>query len=210
MVRPEDVDAAVALGVDAIGLVFYPESPRLLDAEHARRLRERLPSFVACVGLFVDEEPARVRALIDRVGLDVVQFHGHETVATCEAARSPRTPYWRAVRMTGPDDLLESARLFTGAEALVLDSYSQGFGGSGEAFDWSWVRKGGDARLILAGGLDPLTVGSAIERVAPFAVDVSSGIQGAGPRTKDWRAMERFVNEVAAADSRSPRRVTSH
>ena len=200
LVRPEDIDAAVALGVDAIGFVFYPKSPRYLDAETAASLRRRLPSWVSAVGLVVNESPQAVHRLRSQVGLDVIQFHGDEDAATCvESAQT--APWWRAVRMRGPGDLLHSISRFPGAEALLVDSFHPGYGGSGQAFDWSWIPRERPVSLILSGGLDAATVGQAIAEVCPFAVDVSSGIQGQNPRTKDRVMMERFVQAVVRADA---------
>lgn len=203
LVRPEDVDVAVTLGVDALGFVFFPKSPRFLQIEEAAALRRRLPSFVRAVGLFVDADPALVRDTQTRVGLDVLQFHGNETLSTCrEAAGS--LPWWRAVRMRSQADLLESSAVFGDAECLLLDAFTPVFGGSGTGFDWNWVPPvpaRGARRLILSGGLDDCTVGAGIRQVAPFAVDVSSGIQGTDARRKDPARMARFMEEVLRADA---------
>jgi phosphoribosylanthranilate isomerase len=204
LVRPEDVDTAVALGVDAVGFVFYPKSPRYVDALLARELRRRLPSWVCAVGLVVNEPIEAVLQLRAQARLDVIQFHGDETPEQCAAA-ADGSPWWRAVRMRGPDDLLHSAQSFRGAEALLVDSFHAGYGGSGQSFDWSWIASDRSLPLILSGGLDPDSVGEAIERVAPVAVDVSSGIQGSDPRTKDPARMERFVHAVLQADARKNR-----
>ncbi len=202
LVRAEDVDAAVALGVDAIGFVFYPKSPRALSLEAASGLRARLPSFVQAVGLFVNATTDEVVACASRVGLDVLQFHGDETPEQARAqAAAAGLPWWHAVRMSAETDLLSSVRDFQGAECFVLDSHVASYGGAGIGFDWSWVPAPHPARLILSGGLDADRVGEAIARVGPFGVDVSSGIQGADPRHKDRFRMERFVAAVAAADS---------
>lgn len=201
LVRPEDVDTAVALGVDAVGFVFYPKSPRYLELEQAASLRRRLPSYVCSVGLVVNESAARVGETARRVGLDVVQFHGDETPEHCARAISDHLAYWRAVRMRAPGDLLESLARFGAAEALLLDSFSEGFGGSGRRFDWSWIPQQRGMPLVMSGGLDASTVGEAIAAVHPMAVDVSSGIQGSDARTKDRAKMERFVAAVIAADA---------
>lgn len=203
MVRPVDVDTAVTIGADALGFVFYPKSPRYLGRDEALRLRRRLPSYVAAVGLFVDAPAVEVQAAVEALGLDVVQFHGDESPGQC-AAGAGGVPFWRAVRMRDRGDLLESARLFGAAEALLLDSYSAAYGGTGKRFDWSWIdaQQRGGARLILSGGLDAESVGEAILSVAPVGVDVSSGIQGTDPRTKESAKMERFVAAVIEADAR--------
>ncbi len=211
LVRPADVDAATSLGVDAIGFVFYPRSPRAIDGSEAARLRRRLPSWVSAVGLFVDETPERVRHLTDEVGLDVVQFHGNESPDVCRASLPGRVPFWRAVRMRGSGDLLESERVYDEAEAFLVDSFSEKFGGSGTRFDWSWIPRDRGRRLILSGGLDETTVGEAVASVAPHMVDVSSGIQGADPRTKDPNRMARFLAAVIQADAhRIPQLPTPH
>jgi len=201
LVREADVDRAVAIGVDAIGFVFYPRSPRYVTPELAAALRRRLPSYVCAVGLVVNETAEQVQALVRGVGLDVVQFHGDETPEACAAATQGALPWWRAVRMRGPADLLESEQRYGASEALLLDAFSEGYGGSGTRFEWSWIPARRDHPVILSGGLDPANVKDAIMRVRPMAVDVSSGIQGADPRTKDTSRMEAFMSAVIAADA---------
>jgi phosphoribosylanthranilate isomerase len=199
LVRAQDVDTAVALGVDAVGFVFYPRSPRALGLDEARALRVRLPSWVSAVGLFVNASPEQVQATRAAVGLDVLQFHGDETPGACSSLAGDR-PWWRAIRMRGPGDLLESVALFPDAEAFLVDSFHSGYGGSGQSFDWSWIPDRRTCPIILSGGLDPVSVGDAIAQVRPFAVDVSSGIQGSEPRCKDGARMEAFVDAVLRAD----------
>ncbi|MBW6496214.1 MAG: phosphoribosylanthranilate isomerase [Burkholderiaceae bacterium] len=202
MVRSSDVDTAAALGVDAIGLVFHPGSSRFLALDDALALRRRVPSWVAVVGLFVDPAEDLLARTVARVGLDVVQFHGNESPAECAWALAAGVPYWRAVRVRGQADLLESFARFPAAEAFIADSWSSDFGGSGKHFDWSLIPQQRPPRLILAGGLTVANVGRSIAQVGPAGVDVSSGIQGADPREKDSRKMARFVQEVLLADAR--------
>ncbi len=199
LVRAHDVDVAVALGVDAIGFVFYPPSRRCLDAAEASALRRRLPSFVAAVGLFVDEDAARISTIAGRVGLDVIQLHGNETPAS--AALLGRR-FWRAHRIAPGYALAREVAAWQAAEFHLLDSASPGFGGSGRIFDWSQARAQGvdGVRTIVAGGLDAGNVGDAIGALRPFGVDTSSGIEGAEPRCKDVERMERFVAAVRTAD----------
>lgn len=205
LVRPGDVDDAVAIGADAVGLVFYPKSPRRLDLGHAASLRRRLPSWVSAVGLFVNAPSATIAETARAVGLDVLQLHGDESPAdAAEAGASTGRPWWKAFRMRPETDLLTSARSFGAAECLVLDAFSDGYGGSGRTFDWSWIPPGLPARIVMSGGLDAGSVADAIGRIRPFAVDVSSGIQGDDPRTKDRSRMERFVAAVLEADARRP------
>jgi phosphoribosylanthranilate isomerase len=202
LVRPEDVDTAVALGVDAIGFVFYSKSPRVLSPQEAAALRRRLPSFVTAVGLFVDEVPQQVVNTARTVGLDVLQFHGDESASQAAAlGRDCDRPWWKAIRMRSEADLISSFGAFDAAECLLLDSFSEGFGGSGKTFDWSWIPRERPSRIIMSGGLDSGSVARAIGQVRPFAVDVSSGIQGESPRQKDRVRMEAFMSAVLAADA---------
>lgn len=204
-----DARDAVALGVDAIGLVFYPRSPRALDLAHAVGLRRSLPSYVAAVGLFVDAPPDEVRRTAGAVGLDVLQFHGNETADECEASTPAGVRWWRAVRMRAQVDLLESFVCFERAEALLLDSFTPAYGGSGTAFDWSLIPAHRPRPIVLSGGLCPDSVAGAIEQVRPDGVDVSSGIQADAadgaprgePRRKSLQRMERFMAEVLRADA---------
>jgi len=197
-----DLRSAAALGIDAAGFVFYPRSPRCVDAEAARALRRVLPSWVTAVGLFVNAEPDEVRQTVARVGLDVVQFHGDESPEACRASVPSGLPWWRAVRMRSPDVLLESFDHFGQAEALLLDSFSHAYGGSGAGFDWSWIPAARPLPVILSGGLSPGNVADAVGSVRPSAVDVSSGIQSDDPRRKALARMERFVAEVLQADAK--------
>jgi phosphoribosylanthranilate isomerase len=201
LVRPGDVDTAVALGVDAIGFVFYDKSPRYVAVELAAQLRRRLPSFVAAVGLFVNETDVRIASIAGRVGLDVLQFHGDETPEQCLRNTPAGVAYWRAVRMRGPGDLLESIERYPAAEAWLLDGFSEAYGGSGTGFDWSWVPATPGRRIVASGGLTPDSVGQAIRGLRPFAVDVSSAIQATDPRMKDAERMASFVDAVARADA---------
>lgn len=210
LVREVDVDAAAALGVDYVGFVFYPPSPRAIDVETATRLRRRLPSWVRAVGLFVNAPAGEVAYAATAVGLDVLQFHGDETPAQCVEAAG-RRPWWRAIRVRSQVDLLHCSETFRGGahppEAMLLDAWSDGYGGSGKAFDWDWIEGTSLGPVVLSGGLDADTVGEAIRRVRPAIVDVSSGIQVESPqrdaRAKDPARMAAFVAAVVAADARA-------
>ena len=201
LVRPDDVRAAASLGADAIGLVFYPKSSRLLDLDGARAVRAAMPSWLISVGLFVNAQPDLVRSYSSQLGLDVVQLHGDETAEQCENSHLPGQPYWRAVRMREKADLIHSWQTYQTAEYFVLDAFSPGYGGSGHRFDWSQVPAGRGQDLIVSGGLDDSTVGDAITALHPVGVDVSTGIQGENPRIKDAARMEQFIAAVASADA---------
>ena len=175
LTRNEDVDAAVDAGADAIGLVFYPRSPRYVAPDLAARLAQRVPAFVSVVGLFVNPEPAFVREVLAQVPLHLLQFHGDEAQADC--AQYGR-PWLKAARVRVGCDLLEFASLHRSASGILLDAYSEAYGGTGHRFDWSLIPDAMDRRrLILSGGLDADNVGEAIRRIRPWAVDVSSGVE---------------------------------
>lgn len=189
----EDALAAIDLGVDALGFVFHPPSPRYVEPERVRAIIAELPPLVCKVGLFVNHEPDAVREIVAMTGIDLVQYHGDETPAACAAA--PRA-WIKAVRVRAETDLVACAREYTGAAALLVDSWdAQVYGGSGRTFDWSLLPDAFARPLILAGGLTPANVADAIRRVRPYAVDVSGGIEASKGR-KDREKMHRFVTEV--------------
>ena len=196
LTRRQDVLAAVASGADAIGLVFYPSSPRAVTARQARTLCEVIPPFVTVVGLFVNPEPAMVDDILREVPLQLLQFHGDEREDEC--LRYER-PYIKAARMREGLDLINYAACFPSARGFLLDAFVEGYGGGGKVFDWKLIPQGFTRPLILSGGLDAENVGEAIRRVAPVAVDVSSGIESA-KGIKDAGKIARFVAGVRDAD----------
>lgn len=193
--RAEDVDAAVAAGVDALGFVFYRQSPRCVTPEVAARLVRRLPPFVLAVGLFVNATAREMEAVLASVPLNLLQFHGDETPEDC--ARWQR-PWIRAARVRPGLDLIRYAEAFSGARALLLDAFSETYGGTGKSFDWTLIPPALPLPLILSGGLDAENVGAAIQRVRPAAVDVSSGVE-AEKGIKDAARMAAFVRAVRTA-----------
>ena len=196
--QPEDALAAVRAGADAIGLVFYPPSPRAVIADEAREVVEALPPFVTSVGLFVDPKPEQVEAVLSWVALDVLQFHGDEDPQFCE---SFPVPYIKAVRMREGVDLLQTAERYSSARGLLLDTYRPGVaGGTGEAFDWARVPASLGSSIILAGGLTPANVAQAIATVRPYAVDVSGGVE-ADKGIKDAAKIAAFMQEVNRVDA---------
>lgn len=198
LTRVEDVLAAVAAGADAIGFVFYPPSPRAVSIQQARELCAVLPPFVTSVGLFVNEEPARVREVLAEVPLSLLQFHGEEDAAYCA---SFGVPWMKAARVRAGFDLLNYAARFPGAAGLLVDAWVEGYGGGGEVFDWSLLPETFPVPLVLAGGLNPGNVAQAVSTVQPWAVDVSSGVEAA-KGIKDRALMEAFVAGVREADGR--------
>ena len=198
LTREADVDAAVAAGADALGFVFYAKSPRAVSVARAAELARRLPPFVTPVGLFVNAGPAEIAAACAAIPTLLLQFHGDEDRAACEA---PGRPYLRAARMGPGFALLDFAAQFSSAQALLLDAHVDGYGGGGKVFDWSLIPASAPCPLVLSGGLNPANVIDGVERVRPWAVDVSSGVE-VGKGIKDADAMHRFCDAVRRADAR--------
>jgi phosphoribosylanthranilate isomerase len=197
--RPEDVDAAVEAGADAIGLVFYARSPRHLSLDRATALARRLPPFVAPVALFVNPSAAEVEAVVAAIPQLLLQFHGDESPAFCAAFARP---YLKAARMTPEFDLLDFAAHFADAQALLLDAHVDAYGGGGKVFDWSLIPAGVSRPVVLSGGLHAGNVIQGIQQVQPWAVDVSSGVESSRG-IKDAAAIRRFCDAVREADARS-------
>ena len=199
LTRAEDVDAAVAAGVDAVGFNFYERSTRFVSVAHAHDLARRLPAFVTPIGLFVNADPARINEAIAQVPHLVLQFHGDETVAACEA---PARPYLRAARVRPGFDLVDFAANYASAQAILLDAHVEGYGGGGKVFDWSLIPSTVRRPVVLSGGLHAGNVAEGIRRVRPWAVDVSSGVESA-KGIKDAAAIRRFCTAVREADARA-------
>ena len=207
LTRPEDIRAAVAAGADAIGFVFYPPSPRHVSAEQAARLLQELPAFISSVGLFVNADLDQVRQVLATAPISMLQFHGDETPEQCAGiAEAVGRPFLRALRIrpeTKSADLLESALHYRGASplfaGLLLDTWSDAYGGTGKVFDWSLIPAEIAHQAVLSGGLNVQNVTDAVRQVRPYAVDVSSGIESA-KGIKDTALMRAFVSAVRAAD----------
>lgn len=195
--REQDAQAAVEFGADAIGFVFYEPSPRYLAIERAAAIARGLPPFVTTVALFVNAEPDVIAAVVDDVGVDLLQFHGNECAEYC--ARH-RRPWIRAVRMKPETDLRAAHSEFAAGRGLLLDAYRPGVpGGTGETFDWKRIPRELAPRIVLAGGLDARNVGNAVRRVRPFAVDVSGGVESE-KGIKDPQKIKAFIEEVRSAE----------
>lgn len=194
--RTEDALAASAAGAHAIGLMFHAKSPRHLGFDQAAAIRRCLPPFVAAVAVFLDSSAEEVRAVVEAVAPDLLQFHGREPESFCTAFG---LPYIKTVPMTGIEPLAFAAG-YPRAAAFLLDSHAPGqAGGSGQGFDWSRAPRTLSAPLILAGGLKPDNVADAVRQLRPYAVDVSSGVESA-PGIKDAGRMTAFVKGVQRGD----------
>lgn len=194
--RVEDALAAAEAGADAIGLVFYSKSPRAVSVQQARTIIAALPPFVTTVGLFVNASRCELGEILDAVPLDMLQFHGDERPADCEGYHRP---YIKALRVKPGDDVAAQIEPYANASGILLDTFVAGVpGGTGLAFDWSLVPRHLDRPIILAGGLTPENVHSAIEQTQPYAVDVSGGVE-ARHGIKDADKIRAFMRAVKGA-----------
>ncbi len=192
----EDALAAVEAGADAIGFVFHHQSPRRVTADVVKRIVAQLPPFVLPVGVFVNEDVKIVRDWMDDCGLAIAQLHGEEAAAYCDLLGRP---VLKAIRLKDRGSLLSLAE-YKGrfrVRGFVLDAFSAvSYGGTGQVTDWALAAEAAKAApAILAGGLTPENVVEAIEKVKPYGVDVSSGVE-TRPGRKDHAKMRAFVNAV--------------
>ena len=191
--RVEDARAAVELGADAIGLVFYPPSPRCVGLDQARAIIAAIPPFVTVVGLFVDPTSQQVESVLRRCALGLLQFHGDEAPDFCGAFD---LPYIKAARVGAGADLVQYLPPYQAARGWLLDAYhDQLYGGTGEMFDWKLIPHDLARPVILSGGLTPDNVGAAVRQVRPWAVDVSSGVEAA-KGVKDASKIAAFIAGV--------------
>ncbi len=193
--RIEDAVCAADLGVDAIGLVFYPPSPRNVSIEKANDIVRSLPAFVSVVALFVDAEPSQIKDVLARVSVDCLQFHGDEPAENC---RIYGKPYMKAIRMQAGTDIAAIEQQYHDAAALLLDAYHPGVqGGTGKQFDWKLISGSGRLPIVLAGGLTPDNAAQAVIEVKPYALDVSSGVE-VEKGIKDAAKMAAFIRKTNA------------
>lgn len=202
--RSEDVKNAVKLGVDSLGFVFYPPSPRAVTAEKAKELIQQVPAFVSVVALVVNSSQDELVELVNTVPFDVIQFHGDETATECKQLAEHVNKRWiKALRIDKNTQDLESIQAQideyseVGASSILLDAYHKdAYGGTGERFDWSLVPHDASLPIILAGGLTPDNVGDVVKQNLPIqAVDVSGGIESA-KGVKDFERMKAFVDAL--------------
>lgn len=194
--RVEDALEAAEAGADAIGLVFYPASPRAVSIEQARRIVAALPPFISTVGLFVNATRCELGEILDAVPLDLLQFHGDEEPAECEGHHRP---WFKALRVRAGEDIAAQAGRYAGASAILLDTFVAGVpGGTGEVFDWSLIPSQMPKPVILAGGLSVDNVQQAIAQVRPYAVDISGGVESS-KGIKDAERVRAFVRQVRQA-----------
>ncbi len=194
--RVEDAKTAVNSGADAIGLVFYPKSPRYVELSSAGEIARTVGPFVTVVGLFVNASVEEVNTAIGTVGLDLLQFHGDEDEAYCSQFQKP---YIKAIRMSPGLDVREVIASYPSARGFLFDAWNENkYGGTGETFEWQRLSAVADIPFILAGGLNPENVKEAISVVKPYAVDVSGGVE-ALPGIKSSQLIQQFINRVISS-----------
>lgn len=202
--RIEDIHAAVEAGADAIGLVFYPPSPRYVTIEQAQLLAQHIPPYVSIVGLFVNANANEIVEVLQHVSLDVIQLHGDESPAECQQiAQQTRRRWYKAIQVKPEVDTLEIIQQYqqVGASAMLLDAWHPELkGGTGLQFDWSTFPQS-NLPLILAGGLNPDNVAQAIEMTQAYAVDVSGGVESA-KAIKDQKLIQQFMQGVQGGSAK--------
>ena len=195
--RPEDALCAVHSGADAIGLVFYPPSPRAVTIEQAREVASVVPPLVTLVALFVDATAQEIARVLESVPVGLIQFHGNEDAAFCGQFHRP---WIKAIRIKDDLDVAAACGAYDAASGVLLDAWQEGVpGGTGKTFEWSRAEGRTSLPVVLAGGLNSSNVGSAIKTLGPWAVDVSGGVE-VSPGIKDAGKIEQFIAAVRVAD----------
>ena len=198
--RPEDALAAASSGADAIGLVFYADSPRAVTVQEAKDIAQVLPPFVTLVSLFVNAPAETISNVLSQVPVGLIQFHGDEDSRFC---RGFGRPWIKALRVRDSMNVAKEAAALSGATGVLLDAWQEGVpGGTGKTFDWALANEQLPLPMVLAGGLDEVNVGDAIGGLRPWAVDVSGGVESS-PGIKDAEKIQRFVAAVRAADQKT-------
>jgi phosphoribosylanthranilate isomerase len=192
----EDAGAAVDSGADALGFVFFKDSPRFILPEKASAIIRSLPSFVVSVGVFVNERREHIESILSSTGIDVVQLHGDEPPGMCMLSRR----VVKAIRVKSLDSLAPLEQFRNLVSGFLLDTYTPDtLGGTGRIFNWDVALEAKQfGRIILAGGLTPDNVAAAVGHVRPYAVDVSSGVELLKGK-KDHDKMKRFIERAKAA-----------
>jgi len=215
----EDALMAASFACDAIGLNFYKKSPRFISSENAKVICDAIAPFVTTTALFVDADESEVKKILDTVRIDLLQFHGNESEQFCASFSKPYIKVISIKSANGQDIanaesqqklVLESISRFSSAQGFLIDHFDPvKIGGTGKTFDWRVIPESLKGKIILAGGLHAANVKQAIAEVAPYAVDVSSGVEkfanGVQGETlkgkKDKQRMAEFFSAVKEADS---------
>lgn len=200
--RVDDATMVVSAGADAIGLVFTSRSPRQVELSRAQEIAAAVPAFVQLVGLFLDPDEDDVHRVLDAVPIDLLQFHGRESPRFCRQFGRRYIKTVGLANLEQPDTVIVE---YHDAAAILFDSHAHGeAGGTGRSMDWRYLPDVTHAPIILAGGLRPDNVATAVATARPYAVDVSSGVENT-PGVKDPDLVSQFINEVQGADARQAR-----
>lgn len=193
MTRAEDIAYASSLGVDAIGLIFYPKSPRAISLDKAVQLTENIPPFLSVVAVLVNPDPIFVHDLLAEVPIHVLQFHGDETPEFCEQFNRP---YIKSLQTESTGQMQQAVQTYAKAAAILFDTPSASTrGGTGQSFDWQVIPKNLAKPYILAGGINEGNIDEALLSCSPYAIDMCSGIESA-PGVKDHTKMSRFIKAI--------------
>ena len=193
----DDAMVAVKAGADAVGLVFFEKSTRNVSISQAKKIIESLPAFVTSTALFVNADKEFIEQVIAQTKVDLLQFHGDESVEFCtQFAR----PYIKAIRIKETTDVLSLVESYRSAQAILFDTYVAGTpGGTGESFNWQWLNASVTKTLalpvILAGGLNANNVAKAVKIVQPWAVDISGGVESSAG-IKSAKKIQDFITEI--------------
>jgi phosphoribosylanthranilate isomerase len=193
LTRSQDAELAAGLGASALGFVFWPDSPRCVSAEAAKGITANVPAHVLKVGVFVNQPVEEVARIMDEVGLDVAQLHGHESPEYCR--QLAKRTIFKAIGMT--DNGSTRVQDFDADVVLLVDAHDPArFGGTGKTVNWDAAREiAATRRTILAGGLNAANIKLAIRSVRPYGVDVSSGVESA-PGVKDPNRLRTFFEAL--------------
>lgn len=193
----DDALAAAEAGADALGFVFYPESPRFIEPGKARSIILKLPVFITTVGVFVDESEDLIRLILRESGIQVLQFHGSESPLLCTKFREKVI---KAIRISDAESI-NSMKMYNLGTFLLDTHHEEIRGGTGRSFDWKIAKMGKEyGKIILSGGLTSLNIGEAIKKVNPYAVDVSTGVESS-PGKKDHGKIKEFLRVVRSCDA---------
>ena len=189
----DDAMAAADFGADALGFVFFKNSPRYISPANAKKIIKKLPPFISTVGVFVNENKKNIEKIVLQTGINIIQLHGDETPKACNLSK----PVIKAIRVKSIENLELVSKYKDKVSAFLLDTYTpEVFGGSGQIFNWDIAAEAKKfGRVILAGGLTPENIEKAVRLVHPYAVDVSSGVE-AEKGKKDHLKMKLFIERA--------------
>ena len=193
---------AARMGIDALGLVFHPPSPRAINSTQAQAIVRCLPPFITIVALFVNETAERITQIVKQTGADMIQFHGDESPEFC---RSFERPFIKAIRVQADTDIIAESKRYSGARGLLLDAWHpDSHGGTGSRFNWNQIPKQCELPLILAGGLTPDNIQQALQTSQLDTVDISSGVESTKKGQKSPEKIATFLQQIRQFDQTQP------